>query len=410
MRSISPFFAPFSAWSFQLGAAVLSAASFLACGTQAELDAARGDSAEALTRELVVVAIGDSMASGEGNPYVAGRYDDLGRNPRPAETWGFPAALEDSMPNATECHRSNNAWTSRAAALASERFPGRRIRFVSFACSGAKLGGPGVMESYQGIEPSGAWIQPQIDQVNTWLRDNGLDHIDAMLVSAGANDAKFAEVLSACVIPGTNCTQTRFFPLLGGSIDRQMRAGLDGLAQSFADLRAVVQGGSRAHTNDTHRTEGGALQLDVTPDRIYVAEYPNATRDEKGAYCDNDAGLFWPPQELLWHVSGDESQYAETELIEPLNEAIVNAADRQYADGGNPFVAVTGIESAFTRHGFCAGTKRWFTTTQDARHVQGSDNAGGFASSGMLHPNAAGHAAIANLVVTDYLGPQIEGL
>lgn len=109
------------------------------------------------TRDFVVVAMGDSFASGEGNPDVPAKMDatitqtpSFGiKNQEPERDYGFPrrAGTKDtiSLDSAAEwvdrrCHRSMYGSVTRAAialAFAGERH--HAITFINFSCSGAEI-------------------------------------------------------------------------------------------------------------------------------------------------------------------------------------------------------------------------------------------------------------------------------
>ena len=99
-------------------------------------------------RDLVVASLGDSVASGEGNPHEA-------------EGPGFPARWQDGA-----CHRSVDAGPAVAAKRLEDADPHTSVTFIQLACSGAAMvDSPevpgiddpttgGVLDSYIGQEPS----------------------------------------------------------------------------------------------------------------------------------------------------------------------------------------------------------------------------------------------------------------
>jgi hypothetical protein len=147
------------------------------------------------TRDVVVddaliLVLGDSMASGEGNP-----------------PW------EDER-----CHRSTKSGLSLAARRLDERSPRSTVTLVNFACSGAEID-VGLLEPYDGIDPPAA-VDPdaafgigqapplpaQIDAARRWLCGGarcGPDarHVDAILLSIGINDLSFSDIAVACANP-----------------------------------------------------------------------------------------------------------------------------------------------------------------------------------------------------------------
>lgn len=122
--------------------------------------------------EILIVGLGDSMASGEGNPDVPVRlhpraflqyaYDDYGVSPalKFLRELGYPR--RDETGEAAywidrRCHRSAYSHQLRAAlaiALENSRYPEsqhRSVTFLSFACSGAEII-KGLLDEYEGKE------------------------------------------------------------------------------------------------------------------------------------------------------------------------------------------------------------------------------------------------------------------
>ncbi|HEV7720793.1 MAG TPA: hypothetical protein VGO60_05895, partial [Iamia sp.] len=123
-------------------------------------------------KDLLVVSVGDSVASGEGNP------DRLDPSDWLAPKW-----------QNAQCHRTSLAGPAQAALRLERRDPHTSITFVHVACSGASIT-EGLLGAYDGQDPSkGTRLAPQLDQVRDLV---GTRPIDAVTVSVGANDAKFS--------------------------------------------------------------------------------------------------------------------------------------------------------------------------------------------------------------------------
>ena len=131
---------------------------------------------EVTLRDRLVVALGDSYASGEGNPSpVAGRPDWVD----------------------TQCHRSDAAWPAQAARRLEDE--ATAVTFISFACSGALTLHLWRAE-YDGIE-SGPAQPAQVVAARRALGDPKDPHtrqVDALLIGVGANDLGFSSVLHDC--------------------------------------------------------------------------------------------------------------------------------------------------------------------------------------------------------------------
>ncbi len=107
----------------------------------------------------------------------------------------------------------------------------------------------------------------------------------------------------------------------------------------------------------------------VSPDRVFMFDYPNSTRDANGNSCTAaNSSSSMTQDEWLWN---------EAHVAYPLNNAVATAIS---VHGWQP---VTGFGPLFERHGYCT-TDRWITTLQDSIAKQGGIH-------GAFHPNPKGH-------------------
>jgi len=217
--------------------------------------------------ELVVV-LGDSVASGEGNPQGDG------------PEWLDPP-----------CHRSSLAGFQQAAELAAQSLVHRSITFVSLACSGARIR-RGLLGRYAGVKPDGERAyEPQVTRLAR-LGDiaHGGRPVGAVLLSIGANDVHFSHLVTACAVnpwcrtAGRERTLARELGYLEGDYDLLGRR-----------LRSAAPGAP-----------------------VLITEYFDPTRDAEGAFCRR--GL------LLSHRS--TMRWAYEGLLVPLNAEIAAAAER----------------------------------------------------------------------------------
>jgi lysophospholipase L1-like esterase len=288
--------------------------------------------------DKLVVSIGDSVASGEGNP-------------GPHQSWA-----------SSRCHRSTVAGVEQAARVlgaaasttpaAGRDQPLPSVTFVNLACSGATIA-HGLLGDYRGIDPpkgASSPLAPQVDQLRTLFRKP-----DAVLVSIGANDVHFGDVVRLCALKPA-CPQQRSRALLGtdATADDAVGTALAGLGDQYDALAAE-------------------LKPLVPHDHVLLTEYFDPTRDRTGATCSSIIG---------GSVSRAELEWAETSVLAPLNDEGAAATQR------NGWGRVGGISSAFRNHGYCAKTDRWVVTVEESLPKL----------AGPLHPNPAGHLAIADAV------------
>lgn len=319
---------------------------------------------------FTVVSIGDSFGSGEGNPEEPGDHDGSGAVRTRAERWG-PASDADAQ----RCHRSPRAHAGKAVELLRRRFPTIQFNFIHVACSGASIA-RGLLGGYAGVEPSGGVVlDPQLKQVNAALEAAGVRRADALVVNIGVNDIGFGDLVTDCLLfASIDCSSME-----GRVSFTRMR--LAELSQRFDQLQAAIVG--RA---------GARSPLRAVPGRTYLVEYPDPTKDDDGRLCHHR-----PSGDLLDRVSGTEASWVSEEIVPELNGRLREAVDNAVA-GGLSWEYVGGNVEDFERHGYCA-RERFLNTNGDALRVQGAD-AMAFppASNGIVHPNDAGHAAVAQRV------------
>jgi GDSL-like Lipase/Acylhydrolase family len=136
----------------------------------------RGTATRSTTfRDLLVVSVGDSYASGEGNPNADGSWTDQ------------------------QCHRSRNGWPARVAR--SLEGNSTTVTFLSYACSGAELRHL-YAQSYEGAVP-GSPLPPQIIAARQALgapTATSTRRVDLLLASGGVNDLGFSDILEDCAL------------------------------------------------------------------------------------------------------------------------------------------------------------------------------------------------------------------
>lgn len=316
---------------------------------------------------FTIASIGDSFASGEGNPDEPQRFKPTG-DIRTGPVWADH-----------QCHRSHIAAPERAA-HAIAQFLDQPLEFIGLACTGASLA-RGILESYDpDTDDRHNPLPSQIDALRNRLGDRP---IDILLISAGGNDVGFSDIIKQCIKMDFKALVLKNKKLC--SRDPGVRATIK------KELEALPEKYKRL-----------ADQLKTMQIRqVVITEYPDPTKGENGSYCGDNGNsriLFMHPLTAKW---------AEHEVVIPLNAAVGAAAEL------HGWVRVP-VQAWSTTHGYCAGSARWFRTEEDARNIQGPYEGGlsfrdrlppGFRFSlGSLHPNPAGHDGIARQIVATFLG------
>ncbi|MEO6125470.1 MAG: hypothetical protein ABIR32_17370 [Ilumatobacteraceae bacterium] len=293
-------------------------------------------------RDLVIASLGDSVASGEGNPHVPTGDEDT-------TVWQDRA-----------CHRSVDAGPAVAAKRVEDADPHTSVTFVQLACSGAAVvdspevpgiddpTSGGVLDTYIGQQPNATSLRSsQIDQLRDLVGGRG---IDALTLSVGANDARFSEVVTAC-IETLHCDRT--------NVRADYEARVATLPSRYARLATAITG------------------LGIAPSAVHITEYFDPTTDELGV-VEMRCAVLGGAVDLL---DDDEAQWAQLGVMGALNSAVA-AASSAYG-----WHYVGGIAAAFAGHGYCS-TDPWVVQIVESKLNQGNKD-------GAFHPNAAGHAAYA---------------
>ena len=364
---------------------------------------------DVVVKDLLIVSLGDSYASGEGNPE-------------------YPRASGQALGDWVDdrCHRSSVAGPAQAARQIEREDPKTSVTFLSFACSGgtinrvmagdvdawdpwkpgdpAKLVGSGILGPYRGVQPPDpndftSRVPSQVDQLKAALAvgtlpANGRRQVDALLLSAGGNDAGFGLVATAC-LSSDYCIDDYYTSPDTNKYLFETRVGHDLAAMPgrYDALAAALTPAS--------------LGVDVR--RTYITEYPDPGTERRA-----DSGQVEECEEILedvmwglgmeiegrqwirggyasdWQTRTTELGYSRKTFLPRLNAAITEASAR------HGWVKVEGISAGMAGHGYCVGANdsdhpdRFIQTAAMSARAQGPDARE--KTTGTLHPNARGHA------------------
>jgi len=300
-------------------------------------------------RDILIVAIGDSYSSGEGNPERAKGFFS-------SALWANGVTDAMARENA-EAHRSTACASSLAALQIEKADPHSSVTFVLLSQSGATVDS-GVLGPKGGSESSSYTLSGQIDELR---RIVGQRKIDILTVSVGGNDIGFADRVADLVKGPLLQSQEQEL----ADIQAKLTPALADLPRRYANLARAL----------------GTFRVG----RTIVTEYPDPTRDDSGEFAEFAGDYWWPLK-----IDRTEAEFAYRNALLPLNSAVAKAA----SDYG--WRLATDIADDFTFHGYAAAD-HWFVTNTEACALQGGGILG--ISSGSLHPNAMGHHAIAGIVV-----------
>ena len=255
-------------------------------------------------------AVGDSYMSGDGNPVAAGEG---------VTVW----SLSDK--DAEECRRSDESGVSKA-------FNGD---VFSVACSGAKMSDL--------LEIDG--------QLSSVIKRADKQSRNGLIIGAGGNDARWAEVLGECV--STDCVGSK-----------KMRE----IAESIKSVLPFI-------TKDIN----AALVKSAVFEEIWIATYPNFGYRAADTPCSESRDvLYGRVTEIEWR-----EMWERTGSV--LNELIRETA-REHGWG------VIELEKAFYGHSVC----------DSEPYVNGVGSFGSLDSEvgfkGFAHPNDKGYEVIASVI------------
>jgi 1-phosphatidylinositol phosphodiesterase len=421
---------------------------------------------QVIVKDLLIVAIGDSYASGEGAPEIPAYFgiddayignatmesllqSDLNKvtfNDFPAvanlapiipESWARstdPAmALEHRL-----AHRSTHCYSARYAMALENSDPHISVTYVSVAQSGAVVSE--LINTKNTSSDDGVTLMPI--QLTELKKIVGNRKIDKLLISIGGNDLGFgpliAKMLASPVIfagyvtgwdgdfidpislapkIATNSSYRQYIPSPLTTND---------FPQNFASSNAPIIATNIFTAISTNRAVKSAFQgLDATTtvlassyknldaslrslfaiDQIAITEYPDINR----VYVQGTDGkpvLWWAPgvTDLIptMAVNPSEAMLATRLFAEPLNRAVSNAA------ASNNWIYVGGVSDVFAGHGYGAPKDtRWIVTARESLLVEGATpewfgQVLPLTSFGMAHQNARGLVATARLVASRF--------
>ena len=313
----------------------------------------------ATVKNILMVAMGDSYASGEGNP----------RNVDAWLTQGGPFSAFRPYWDNDVCHRSVHGAPALAALALEKTSALTSVTLVDVSCTGAT-----VRQGILGVQPGTG--QTQIALAKSLI---GEQPVDLVSISIGGNDIGFGSVLSSCLL-NANCPLSK---------------PTSGALQSYPTLQAGVSD-QTAKLQAAYSEIANCLSKRTCPSGINLAPtasvlptmYPDLARNSNGAICSylsmTQQDFTWaraailnptPPSEVAYTTTSQT--VASLSITSSLNRQITNTT----ALGWKPVLGSwTRSGDSAMGHGVCAGTASWTFGVQF----------GGQMSSASFHPNPQG--------------------
>lgn len=324
-------------------------------------------------RDFLIAGLGDSVASGEGNPDRAIALADDGfcfrsylggaqyyRPSRAGYKGGRACEAPDSLSNwqrqsalwlNSACHRSLYSYQTRAALALAVQYPHIAVTYLPLACSGATIA-EGLLGSQQAREclptktanTCSGTVNAQVAELRTALaaakRRQPDRKLDLLLLSIGANDIYFSGLVANVIVDTP--TERTLFSRSGSmaSVDDARGALARDLPAGFAKLRDALK-----------PLVGGDLS------RVVYTSYANPALSNGGAPCPGGRAGF----EIHPSFNADPQRLAAvSDFVQ--NEFLPQLKALALCQSGvicrNPptdsMTFVDAHQDAFASHGFCA--------------------------------------------------------
>jgi lysophospholipase L1-like esterase len=336
-------------------------------------DAPQRVATEIMVRDIFIAGLGDSIASGEGNPDRPIALSDEGfcfrsylgtagaqyyRPSRAGYKGGRACEAPDSLQvwqrqsalwfNAA-CHRSLYSYQTRTALALAIQYPHIAVTYLPLACTGATIA-DGLFAAQRAREcpptKSTAACQGTVNAQLAELRDAVTAakrrqpdrKLDLVLLSIGANDINFSGLVADVIVDTP--TERVLFKRTGvmGSVEDSRAALAQDLPQGFSKLREALK----------------PLVGDMS--RVVYVSYANPTLAD-GAPCPGGRAGFdihpsfnAQPQRLA-NVSG----YVQSEFLPQLKAIALCQSGILCRDpAADRMTFVEAHQAAFADHGFCA--------------------------------------------------------
>ena len=332
-------------------------------------------STEIAVRDLFIAGLGDSVASGEGNPdrpialadegfcfrsylgtaasqyyrpsragYKGGRACEA---PESLAVWQRQSALWFN----SACHRSLYSYQIRTALALAVQYPHIAVTYLPLACTGATIA-DGLFGSQRARDclpsKSGSACQRTVngqlaelrDAVSAAKRRQPDRKLDLVLLSVGANDIYFSGLVAEVIVDTT--TERALFRRSGvmASVDDARTAMRRDLPQGFAKLREALK-----------PLLGGDLS------KVVYTSYANPTLSDGGAPCPGGRAGFdiHPSFNARPQRLAAVSNFVENEFLPQLKAlALCQGGILCRNPDADRMTFVDSHQASFAGHGFCA--------------------------------------------------------
>ena len=339
-------------------------------------DAPLHDSTQIAVRDILIAGLGDSIASGEGNPdrpvaladdgfcfrsYLEG---STGQYYRPSRKGYKGARACESATGSNElyawqkfgaqwfnaaCHRSLYSYQTRAALALAIQYTHIAVTYLPLACSGATID-DGLLGSLPAREclvtktamNCAGTVGSQVGELKEALaaaqRRQPDRQLDLLFLSIGANDINFSGLVADVIVD--SATERTLFQRSGmiGSVEDSRSTLMRKLPQNFQRLRTALK-----------PLVGGDLS------RVIFVSYANPTL-AGGAPCPGGVAGFdiHPAFNAAPERLAKTSHFVQSEFLPQLKNIVLCAGGTICSGPRDAMTFVDQHQIAFQNHGFCA--------------------------------------------------------
>ena len=340
-------------------------------------------SIDAKVKDILILGLGDSYASGEGNPDIPVALDESHRSENL-----YPARINGDVSGSAIwldqlCHRSLYSHQLRAALQIGIENPHGSVTFMGYSCSGASID-KGILGPQSYVEyisqptnrdgetrsqPTNGgkrdsqliWALRELCRVEL-QRDNGIwvcpdkqfrRKVDYVFLSVGGNDVGFANLVAwATLRDGASSVLAKFF---GATVTADQFAAnvKNNLGVAYAKLASALE--------QTIPLSNGDMAYDAS--RVVLTAYPDILVDEIGRTCagvgsiDQPEDAFAANQSLdrfsSWLVVRQDKLDAAHTQLDVLHRRMGQLAEAN----GWTYAGRAYDDQPFRGHGFCAQRK-----------------------------------------------------
>lgn len=335
-------------------------------------------------RDKVVVSLGDSFASGEGNPDKPLRiktplYSPVFRTPNTRILDPQLLALEPAEWLVNKCDASMLSYPYFVAAHLAAAKPDESVTFISYACSGAEIQEGLLGEQF--IQKNRGDVFSNEAQLTTLKRDFCLDDgkpctlrrpIHQVLLSIGGNDVGFSDLVAWAAVPTSG--------VIADQINKEIVRTCPTTEQQAAEKRCHGKRVATLLIRELPKQLGRLKkELDTVTPEVPLAMnlYPAISGDSQHGYCgiESDtsrdrrlsgimyakpvAALSMALQFSTFAIRPNESQLLAEKISVPLNTTLA------------AFAAKNGWQSV-SAHSAVFAARPWCTVEKDADVPYGS--------------------------------------